>query len=124
MVRLDRLARSVSHSSLSSSSSRVAGAHFRSLRDPTDTTTPQGMFSFQVLGAVASSSVIAERTKAGCRRRAAADASAAIPACAPAAQKPSARSAPGATRHDELHEAAVPKVSVYTHRKPRWGFRC
>jgi DNA invertase Pin-like site-specific DNA recombinase len=31
----------------------ASGAHFRSLRDPIGTTTPQGMFSLQVLGAVA-----------------------------------------------------------------------
>ena len=45
------------------------GAHFRSLRDPIDTTTPQGMFSLQVLGAVAQleRALIAERTKAGLR---------------------------------------------------------
>src|SRR3954447_668739 len=43
------------------------GAYFRSLRDPIDTTTPQGMFSLQVLGAVAQleRALIAERTKAG-----------------------------------------------------------
>jgi Resolvase, N terminal domain len=43
------------------------GAHFRSLRDPIDTTTPQGVFSLQVLGAVAQleRALIAERTKAG-----------------------------------------------------------
>ncbi|OYR19636.1 resolvase, N terminal domain protein, partial [Brucella grignonensis] len=43
--------------------------HFRSLRDPIDTTTPQGMFSLQVLGAVAQleRSLISERTKAGIR---------------------------------------------------------
>src|SRR5215204_3611053 len=42
-------------------------AHFRSLRDPIDTSTPQGMFSLQVLGAVAQleRSLISERTKAG-----------------------------------------------------------
>ena len=56
-------------SSPSSSSSRPPGAHFRSLRDPIDTTTPQGMFSLQVLGAVAQleRALIAERTKAGLR---------------------------------------------------------
>jgi DNA invertase Pin-like site-specific DNA recombinase len=43
------------------------GAHFRSLRDPIDTTTPQGMFSLQVLGAVAQleRALIADRSKAG-----------------------------------------------------------
>ena len=47
----------------------VKGAHFRSLRDPIDTTTPQGMFSLQVLGAVAQleRALISERTKAGIR---------------------------------------------------------
>jgi DNA invertase Pin-like site-specific DNA recombinase len=29
------------------------GAHFKSLADPIDTTTPQGRFALQVLGAVA-----------------------------------------------------------------------
>jgi DNA invertase Pin-like site-specific DNA recombinase len=59
VVRLDRLARSVSH----------LLAVFRSLRDPIDTSTPQGMFSLQVLGAVAQleRALIAERTKAGMR---------------------------------------------------------
>jgi hypothetical protein len=43
------------------------GVHFRSLRDPIDTSTPQGMFFLQVLGAVAQleRALIAERTKAG-----------------------------------------------------------
>jgi Resolvase, N terminal domain len=43
------------------------GAYFRSLRDPINTTAPQGMFSLQVLGAVAQleRALIAERTKAG-----------------------------------------------------------
>ena len=44
-----------------------AGAHFRSLRDPIDTTTPQAVFSLQVLGAVAQleRALIAERTSRG-----------------------------------------------------------
>src|SRR5580704_7775216 len=60
VVRLDRLARSVIELL------EAKGAHFRSLRDPIDTTTPQGMFSLQVLGAVAQleRALIAERTKA------------------------------------------------------------
>jgi DNA invertase Pin-like site-specific DNA recombinase len=43
----------------------ASGAHFRSLRDPIDTSTPQGMFSLQVLGAVAQleRALIAERTQ-------------------------------------------------------------
>jgi len=61
VVRLDRLARSVSHLL------ETRGAHFRSLRDPIDTSTPQGIFSLQVLGAVAEleRALISERTKAG-----------------------------------------------------------
>ena len=67
VVRLDRLARSVSHLLAVIEALEAAGAHFRSLRDPIDTTTPQGMFSLQVLGAVAQleRALIAERTKTG-----------------------------------------------------------
>ena len=67
VVRLDRLARSVSHLLVVIEQLEAKGAHFRSLRDPIDTTTPQGMFSLQVLGAVAQleRALIAERTKAG-----------------------------------------------------------
>ena len=67
VVRLDRLARSVSHLLAVIEQLEANWAHFRSLRDPIDTTTPQGMFSQQVLGAVAQleRALIAERTKAG-----------------------------------------------------------
>jgi DNA invertase Pin-like site-specific DNA recombinase len=67
VVRLDRLARSVSHLLSVIEQLESSGAHFRSLRDPIDTATPQGMFSLQVLGAVAQleRALIAERTKAG-----------------------------------------------------------
>jgi DNA invertase Pin-like site-specific DNA recombinase len=67
VVRLDRLARSVSHLLAVIEQLEACGAHFRSLRDPIDTSTPQGMFSLQVLGAVAQleRALIAERTKAG-----------------------------------------------------------
>jgi DNA invertase Pin-like site-specific DNA recombinase len=53
VVRLDRLARSVSHLLAAIEELECRRAHFRSLRDPIDTSTPQGMFSLQVLGAVA-----------------------------------------------------------------------
>jgi DNA invertase Pin-like site-specific DNA recombinase len=67
VVRLDRLARSVSHLLAVIEQLEAVGAHFRSLRDPIDTSTPQGMFSLQVLGAVAQleRALIAERTKSG-----------------------------------------------------------
>ena len=69
VVRLDRLARSVSHLLDVIEYLTAKGAHFKSLRDPIDTTTPQGMFSLQVLGAVAQleRALISERTKAGIR---------------------------------------------------------
>lgn len=69
VVRLDRLARSVSHLLEVIEDLTAKGAHFRSLRDPIDTSTPQGMFSLQVLGAVAQleRALISERTKAGIR---------------------------------------------------------
>lgn len=67
VVRLDRLARSVSHLLSIIEELDEKRAHFRSLRDPIETTTPQGRFSLQVLGAVAEleRSLISERTKAG-----------------------------------------------------------
>lgn len=73
VVRLDRLARSLQH--LLSTIERIkrAGADFRSLRDPVDTSSPQGLFSLQILGAVAEleRALIRERTKAGLRAAAA-----------------------------------------------------
>ncbi len=67
VVRIDRLARSVSHLLDVVEALARKNAHFRSLRDPIDTTTPQGMFSLQVLGAVAQleRALIADRCKAG-----------------------------------------------------------
>jgi DNA invertase Pin-like site-specific DNA recombinase len=67
VVRLDRLARSVSHLLEVIEQLEKRSVHFRSLRDPIGTSTPQGMFSLQVLGAVAQleRALIAERTKAG-----------------------------------------------------------
>lgn len=67
VVRLDRLARSVGHLLDVIEDLTAKGAHFRSLSDPIDTRTPQGMFSLQVLGAVAQleRALISERTKAG-----------------------------------------------------------
>jgi len=53
VVRLDRLARSVSHLLEVIDQLDARGAYFRSLCDPIDTASPQGMFTLQVLGAVA-----------------------------------------------------------------------
>ncbi|MGV1760796.1 recombinase family protein [Rhizobium sp. A22-96] len=67
VVRLDRIARSVGHLLQVIEDLGKRGVHFRSLRDPIDTATPQGLFSLQVLGAVArfERALITERTKAG-----------------------------------------------------------
>jgi DNA invertase Pin-like site-specific DNA recombinase len=63
VARLDRLARSLSHLLSVIAELEAKGAHFRSLADPIDTTTPQGRFALQVLGAVA------ERERALIRER-------------------------------------------------------
>src|SRR4051794_38385916 len=67
VVRIDRLARSLSHLLEVIERLRGKGAHFRSLGDPIDTASPQGIFTLQVLGAAAEleRALIRERTKAG-----------------------------------------------------------
>jgi DNA invertase Pin-like site-specific DNA recombinase len=67
VVRIDRLARSLSHLLEIIERLEAKGAHFRSLQDPIDTSSPQGKFSLQVLGAAAEfeRALIRERTKAG-----------------------------------------------------------
>jgi DNA invertase Pin-like site-specific DNA recombinase len=53
VARIDRLARSLSHLLEVIERVEAVGGHFKSLRDPIDTTTPQGKFALQVLGAAA-----------------------------------------------------------------------
>jgi hypothetical protein len=67
VARLDRLARSLSHLLSVIAELDAKGAHFKSLADPIGTTTPQGRFALQVLGAVAEleRALIRERTKDG-----------------------------------------------------------
>ena len=67
VVRIDRLARSLSHLLEIIEALEARGAGFRSLGDPIDTTSPQGRFTLQILGAVAEfeRALIRERTKAG-----------------------------------------------------------
>ena len=55
VVRIDRLARSLSHLLAVIEDLRARGVHFRSLGDPIDTSSPQGLFTLQVLGAAAPS---------------------------------------------------------------------
>jgi DNA invertase Pin-like site-specific DNA recombinase len=50
VVRLDRLACSVSHPFAVIEQLEAGGVQFRRLHDPIDISTPQGMFSLQVLG--------------------------------------------------------------------------
>lgn len=67
VVRIDRLARSLSHLLEVIERLEVGDAHFRSLHDPIDTASPQGKFTLQVLGAAAEfeRALIRERTISG-----------------------------------------------------------
>ncbi len=67
VVRLDRIALSVTHLLQVIEALEARGAYFRSIHDPIDTTTLQGSFSLQVLTSVTrlERSLSAERTKAG-----------------------------------------------------------
>ena len=53
VVRIDRLARSLSHLLEVIERLEAKGASFRSIQDPIDTGSPQGKFTLQVLGAAA-----------------------------------------------------------------------
>jgi DNA invertase Pin-like site-specific DNA recombinase len=67
VVRIDRLARSLSHLLEVIEKLEAKGAFFRSIVDPIDTASPQGKFTLQVLGAAAEfeRALIRERTRAG-----------------------------------------------------------
>lgn len=67
VVRIDRLARSLTNLLTIIETIEKRGAFFRSLRDPIDTTNAHGKFALQVLGAAAEfeRSLISERTKEG-----------------------------------------------------------
>jgi DNA invertase Pin-like site-specific DNA recombinase len=67
VVRIDRLARSLSHLLTVIERVREAGGHFRSLGDPIDTVGPSGMLVLQIMGAIAQfeRALIVERTKGG-----------------------------------------------------------
>ena len=67
VVRIDRLARSLSHLLAVIERVREVGGHFRSLGDPIDTAGPSGMLVLQIMGAIAQfeRALIVERTKAG-----------------------------------------------------------
>jgi DNA invertase Pin-like site-specific DNA recombinase len=67
VVRIDRLARSLSHLLQIVEAVRAKGAFFRSINDPIDTSSPQGMLMTQLLGAFAEfeRSLIRERTRSG-----------------------------------------------------------
>lgn len=67
VARLDRLARSLSHLLAVIEDLTERGAGFRSLADTIDTTSPHGMLTLQILGAVAEfeRQLIRERTMVG-----------------------------------------------------------
>lgn len=65
--KLDRLGRDLSQLIAHAKQIKECGAHFRSLTENIDTTTPSGMFFFHMIAAMAEweRAMIAERTKAG-----------------------------------------------------------
>ena len=67
VVRIDRLARSLSHLLEIVETLRAKGAFFRSINDPIDTSSAQGMLMTQMLGAFAEfeRALVRERTRAG-----------------------------------------------------------
>src|SRR4051794_13631601 len=67
VVRIDRLARSLSHLLSVIERVRDADGHFRSLGDPIDTAGPSGMLVLKIMGAIAQfeRALIVERIKAG-----------------------------------------------------------
>lgn len=67
VVRIDRLARSLAHLLEIVETLRGKGAFFRSINDPIDTSSAQGMLMIQMLGAFAEfeRALIRERTRAG-----------------------------------------------------------
>lgn len=67
VVRIDRLARSLSHLLEVIETLQARGAAFRSIEDPIDTASAQGKFTLQVLGAAAEfeRALIRERTRTG-----------------------------------------------------------
>src|SRR3546814_21034758 len=67
VVRIDRLARSLSHLLEIVETLRAKGAYFRSINAPSDTSSAQGMLMTTMLGAFAAfeRALIRERTRAG-----------------------------------------------------------
>jgi DNA invertase Pin-like site-specific DNA recombinase len=67
VVRIDRLARSLVHLLEIVETLRAKGAYFKSIHDPIDTSSAQGMLMTQMLGAFAEfeRALIRERTRAG-----------------------------------------------------------
>jgi DNA invertase Pin-like site-specific DNA recombinase len=93
VVRIDRLARSLSHLLEVIERLEAKGAFFRSLMDPIDTSSPQGKFTLQVLGAAAEfeRALTGNEPRRGWHRRAPKGGLAAIRACAPVIQPRFAR---------------------------------
>jgi DNA invertase Pin-like site-specific DNA recombinase len=69
VVRLDRVARSLTHLLAVLETLKGKGCFFKSLSDPVDTASPAGIFVLQVIGAVAEfeRALIMERTRDGVR---------------------------------------------------------
>ncbi|AUX78671.1 recombinase family protein [Sinorhizobium fredii] len=126
VVRLHRLAPSVSHLLEVIEDLVTRGVHFRSLHDPIDTSTPEGMFSLQVLGAVAQfeRALIAERTKSGMQAAKARGRLAGNPGLRE--RRPEAIRAVSAAREraylDELIASAQTWLPIVRQLRPRHGW--
>jgi hypothetical protein len=86
------------------------GAHFKSLADPIDTTTPQGRFALQVLGAVAARFDPGAHQGRLARRRRNAAASSAIQSSMPATATPS--SASSTPRRRTISSASIERPNI------------
>jgi DNA invertase Pin-like site-specific DNA recombinase len=73
VVSLDRLARSLSHLLEVVEGLQRRGVFFKSLKDPVDTASPQGLLMLQIIGAIAQfeRALIRERTRSGMQAAAA-----------------------------------------------------
>src|SRR5689334_9693393 len=93
VVRINRLARSLSHLLTVIERVREAGGHFRSLSDPIDTAGPSGMLVLQIMGTIAQfeSALIVERTKTALAAARAQGRAGGNPACSASARAPRGR---------------------------------
>lgn len=119
-VRLDRLARSLIHLLDLIEGLAARGIGFRALADPVDTTSPQGRFTLQILGAVAEfeRALIRERTAAGLARARAAGRRGGNPALGDPATQAALAARRDAARTARLVADAGPLLDLLARLRP------